>query len=95
LKLDSFKNKQTEIVGIPLPILAHPLKKILEKSRFFNKKGKKPISINKVSQKLLYTQVAGLSVSDILKLKDNYPNLPAKKIENIQKIIDDSGKTKP
>jgi len=29
-----------------------------------------------------------------LKLKDNYPNLPAKKIKSIQKIINDSSKTK-
>jgi len=38
--------------------------------------------------------VADPSVSDILKLKDNYPNLPAKKIKSIQKIINNSGKTK-
>ena len=46
-------------------------------------------------QKQLYAQVASPSVSDILKLKENYPNLLAKKIGNIQKIIDDSDKSKP
>jgi len=50
--------------------------------------------MNKALQKLSYAQAAGLSVSEILKLKDNFSNLPAKKIKNIQKIINDSGKTK-
>ncbi len=47
------------------------------------------MSINKVPQKQLYVQAAGPSILDILKLKENYLNLPAKKIENIQRIIND------
>ena len=39
--------------------------------------------MNKAPQKQSYAQVADPSISDILKLKENYPNLPAKKIENI------------
>ena len=50
--------------------------------------------MNKLPQKLLYTQAAGSSVTKVLKLKENYPNLLAKKIENIQKIINNSGKSK-
>jgi len=34
-------------------------------------------------------------VSEILKIKENFPNLLAKKIENIHKMINDSGKIKP
>ena len=34
--------------------------------------------MKKASQKLLYAQVAGPSISNILKLKDNFPNLPVK-----------------
>ena len=41
-----------------------------------------------------YAQVVGPSISNILKLKDNFPNLLTKKIENIQRIIDNSNKTK-
>jgi len=48
LKLGSSKDKQAKIVRISSPIPAHPPKEILEKSRFFDKKGKKPISTNKV-----------------------------------------------
>jgi len=64
--------------------------------KFFGKeKGKKPMFMNRVPQKQSYAQAAGPSVSDILKLKKNYPNLSAKKIENIQRIINDSDKSKP
>jgi len=66
----------------------------LEKSKFFSK-GKKPMAIVKTNQKQLYAQVAGSNVSNILKFKENYPNLLTKKIENIQKIINDLGKPKP
>jgi len=52
------------------------------------------MTIKKLPQKLLYTQVVGSSVAKVLKLKENYSNLLAKKIENIQKIINDSGKFK-
>lgn len=53
------------------------------------------MAIVKTNQKQLYAQVAGSNVSNILKLKENYPNLLTKKIENIQKIINDLGKLKP
>ena len=42
-----------------------------------------------------YAQAVNPKVSDILKLKKNYPNLSAKKIENIHKIINNTDKTKP
>ena len=51
--------------------------------------------MNKVPQNKSYVQVAGPSVSEILKSKKNYSNFLAKKIENIQKIINDSDKSKP
>jgi len=38
--------------------------------------------------------VAGPSISEILKLRGKYSNLLTKKTENIQKIINDSGKSK-
>ena len=42
----------------------------------------------------MYTQATSSKVSDILKLKDNYSNLLAEKIENIHKIINNIDKTK-
>ena len=88
------ENKQAEIVRISPSIPVYSLKKVLEKSKFFDKKCRKPINTNKAPQKLSYAQVVGPSISNILKLKDNFPNLLTKKIENIQRIIDNSNKTK-
>lgn len=43
----------------------------------------------------LYAQATGSNVLDILKLKDNFSNLLAKKIEGIQRIINNKDKVKP
>ena len=48
----------------------------------------------KTSTKQSYTQVTNLKITNILKLKENYPNLLAKKIENIYKIINDADRPK-
>ena len=42
-----------------------------------------------------YTQVTNSKVANISKLKENYSNLLTKKIENIHRIINDTGKFKP
>ena len=41
-----------------------------------------------------YAQTTNPKVSDIIKLKENYPNLLANKIENIHKIINNTNKLK-
>ena len=80
----SSKNKIVEIVKLPPSIPVHPSKEVLEKSRFFGK-GKKPMSMYKVSQRKLYAQVAGPSVLDILKLKENYPICQQKRLKVFRK----------
>ena len=42
-----------------------------------------------------YAQVTNSKVANISKLKENYSNLLTKKIENIHRIINDTGKFKP
>lgn len=42
-----------------------------------------------------YAQAVSIKVSNILKLKENYPNLLAEKIENIHRIINNKDKPKP
>jgi len=64
------KDKQVEVIRLPPPILAMFSKRVLEKSKNFNKKG------------------------NIAKIKENFLNLLAKKIKNIHRIINDSGKVK-
>jgi len=46
----------------------------------------------------LYAQASSANTNtarETLKIKEVFPNLQNKKIENIQKIISDGGKTKP
>ena len=64
------------------PIPAHTLKEVLERSKFFSKSNKSKKTTNSNIRKL-YAQVTSSNISDILKLKDNFPNLLAKKIEEI------------
>ena len=42
----------------------------------------------------LYAQASAPSIGEILKLKENFLSLSTKKIENIHRIISDSGKSK-
>jgi len=67
---------------------------VLEKSKFF-KKGKNQVKTVKLNNKQLYAQAVNSKVTDILKLKENYPNLLVKKMKNIHKIINNSDKPKP
>ena len=88
------KDKQAEIVKLPPPILARPPKEILEKLKFF-KKGNKSVENVKLNSKLSYTQASSPNISEILKIKNKFPNLSTKKIENVHKMINDSSKIKP
>lgn len=48
----------------------------------------------KPNNKQLYAQASVPKVGNILKIKENFSNLLAKKIENIYKMINNSGKVK-
>ena len=93
LTLGKNKSKAAEIIKLSPSISVCPSKKVLEKSKFFNKDKNSITKANKNIRKY-YAQVTNSKVSDILKLKKNYPNLPAKKIENIHKIINNTSKSK-
>ena len=43
---------------------------------------------------ILYIQATSSSISEILKIKENFPNMSLKKIEDIHKMINNSSKTK-
>ena len=88
------KNKVAEITRLSPPILVYIFKEILKKSKFFGK-GKELITTAKTNIRQLYAQVVNLKITDILKLKEDYSNLPAKKIENIHWIINNASKSKP
>ena len=76
------KSKEVEIVKLLLPISVCLPKKVLERSKFCSKSNKSKKMTNSNVRKL-YAQATGSNILDILKLKNNFPNLPAKKIEEI------------
>ena len=81
-----------------LPPLSIPLrlsKKKLSKSKYHRKNQKKSQNQSNKKKECSYTQVSSGSVKEILKLKNNFPNLLSKKIEDIHRIINDTDKTKP
>jgi len=73
---------------LPPPLLPpRPLKKVLAKSKFH---GKNAPDISKKlteSSKLLYAQISSKNINNILKIKENFPELSNKKIKEINKTI--------
>lgn len=63
----------------------------MKKSKFFKDN---KLSVKK-TPKQSYTQALSPRTSEILKIKDNFPNLFANKIDNIHKMIYSNGKSKP
>ena len=92
--------KPTFISSLPPPILVKLQKKVNEISKYFKK------SVN-LPQKKSYTQASSQFnlakstsssriITDTLKIKKTFSNLPNKKIDMVQKIVNsDKGKLKP
>jgi len=91
-KTKIFSGKKIEIFVIPSLISPHPNKKTLDKSsnrkKNTNKNGKKTGSSNLI----LYISVIYANIKEILKLKNNFLNLLAKKIKKIYKMVKDQNK---
>ena len=88
------KGKVAEVIKISSSIPVHLHKEILEKSKFFGKDNKSMKTVNTNVRKS-YAQATSSNISNILKLKENFPSLPAKKIEGIYRIIKNTDKVKP
>jgi len=91
---DRSKEKTVEIVKLSPSIPVCLPKEVLEESKFFRKDKKSKIVIN-TNAKKLYAQTTSLNILNILKLKENYPSLLEKMIEDIHRIINNTDKTKP
>ena len=93
-KKNKLTDKPASFVKLPPPILAKTPKEINEISKFF-KKNSQPK--DKSDNRKLYAQALAsfTNIKKILKIKETFPNLHAKKIENIQKVINNNGKLKP
>lgn len=84
------KDKVAEIIKLS-PISVCLLKEVLEK--FFSK-DKSSTSKANLNTRKSYVQVTNPKVLDIIKLKENYPNLLAREIENIHKFINNMSMSK-
>ena len=87
-------DKPASFVKIPLLIPVKTPNEVNEISKFF-KKNSQPK--DKSDNRKLYAQALAsyINIKKILKIKETFPNLYAKKIENIQKVINDNSKPKP
>ena len=94
LHSDKLKRKAVEIVKLLFPISVYLPKEVLEESKFF-RKGKKSKMVINTNTRKLYAQATSSNVLNILKLKENYPSLLAKRIKDIYRIINNMDKTKP
>ena len=71
-----------------LPQLSsRPLKKVLEKFRFYGKITHGKVKKATESGKSSYTQILSKNIGNILKIKENFPELLNKKIEELNKMI--------
>ena len=82
-------DKPTRIERIPSPILAKSLKEVKEISKYF--KSTKSVTNNK-AKNFLCTQASKTigNTEEILKIKEAFPSLKAKNINNIQKNINEN-----
>jgi len=92
--------KHTFISPLPLPIPAKSQKEVMEISKYFKKNDKSPQKKSYAqasSQSKLANSSSSSSVTmSMLKIKEIFPNLPNKKIDMVQKIINsDNSKPKP
>ena len=91
--------KLTFVLSIPPPILAKTLKEVREISKFFKKIGNSALK-KSYAQASTSKQNSNVTSSNIvmntLKIKEMFPNLPNKKIDSIQKVINSlNDKLKP
>jgi len=93
-KNDKQTDKLANFAKLSPPIPAKTFKEVKEISRFFKRNSQ--LTEEKDTRKS-YTQALSTSsnTKKILKIKETFPNLQAKKIENIQKIINNNSKPRP
>ena len=76
-----------------MSVTPRPSKSILIKFKFY-----KTNSLSSISSKPIgwfYTQASKKNIKDIVKIKENFLNLSAQKVEKVYKILNNSKKNKP
>ena len=91
-KLSSNFGKQANVSRVSFSISLRLSKKVLEKSEFY--KGNVNSSPIAIQNSQLYAQVSKSCIKDIMKIKENFPNLSTKKIKKVYKILNELKKDK-
>ena len=86
--------KKAEITRVSPPILLWPSEEILNKLKFFQNKDKNPTGKTNNRDSQSYVQVSFPNIRKILKIKESFSNISSKKVEEIHKMINNSGKSK-
>lgn len=79
--------KPANISRIPFSISLRPSKEILVKSKFYKGKGKAGVTSKKTPKEYSDAQVSKSNIKKIINIKNNFPNLSAKKIEKVYKVL--------
>ena len=88
-------DKKANIFRIPPPISLRPSKRMLEKSKFYQGKEKTLTFRLTYKKGQSYIQAFKSNIKNIVKIKKNFPNLSAKKSEEIYKVLNGPKKNKP
>jgi len=87
------KSKQANVSKVPPLIPSHPSKNILEKSKFFMKNLMSSLTRNP-SKKSSYVQAFKGNVNEIIRINKTFPELPANKVSEICKILNNMNQNK-
>ena len=87
------KGKQANISKVPPLISSYPSKKILEKSKFFMKNLVSSLTRNPL-KKPSYFQASKGNVNEIIRINETFPELPANKVSEIYKILNNINQNK-
>jgi len=95
LEKKSQVSKPAEISLLPtLPVPSRSSKNDLAKLKYYQNKDIKSAENNNNRNKWSYAQVSSASIKEVLKIKDSFPELSLKKIEEIHKTINKLRKEK-
>ena len=86
---------KADVSRISPPIPPRPSKKFLEKSKFYKGKEKADNSQSGTQSGCSYAQVSRMNIKNIMMIKNNFPNLSTKKIEEDHKVLNETKKNKP
>jgi len=89
---DLAKEKHANISRVPLPILPRLSKSILAKSKFFIKNSTLDSNQLLNSNNKTYIQASKKNMNDIIKTKNTFPKLLAKKIVEIHDMVNNKKK---